>query len=89
LAGPTTARAGNQVMAGPGGSANIVYPDGCVVKVDPGTVVNVSESSPCNAGFVTNLAPFAVGAAIVGGAFAISTIDNENDNNNNNKPASP
>jgi hypothetical protein len=87
VAGTTAAAVGDKVMAGPGGSASIVYPDGCAVTVNPGAVVTIQEPSPCKAGFINNLAPFAVGTAIVAGAFVISTLNNEN--NNNNKPASP
>jgi hypothetical protein len=48
LAGPTAvARAGDQVMAFPGGSARVVYPDQCVVAVNPGMVITVREESPC------------------------------------------
>ena len=31
----------------PGDSAQVVYPDGCVVPVEVGAVVTVAESSPC------------------------------------------
>lgn len=41
VAGATEVYTGNQVMARPGGQARIVYPDGCVVKVYPGSVMAV------------------------------------------------
>jgi hypothetical protein len=34
---------GDQVMAGPGGHAKIVYPDGCVTDVQPGGVATVGK----------------------------------------------
>jgi hypothetical protein len=34
-------------MVQAGGSAQIVYPDGCVVPVEVGAVVAVGEASPC------------------------------------------
>lgn len=33
---------GDQIMAGPGGRGKIVYPNGCVVDVNPGAVVTVT-----------------------------------------------
>ena len=89
---------GARVMAASGGSAQIVYSDGCVVKVEPGTVVTVQaiagdelddkslrpRESPCKRRLTW--LPLGVAAAIVGGAFAISTID---DDDNPPKPASP
>ena len=41
VTGPTEARAGDLLMASPGGSAKLVYSDGCPVRVIPGTVVRV------------------------------------------------
>jgi hypothetical protein len=34
---------GDQVMAGPGGHGRLVYPDGCVTQVNPGSVVTVGK----------------------------------------------
>jgi hypothetical protein len=44
---PTEAAAGDRVMAKPKSSGRIEYPDGCVVKVSPGTVFTVVAKSPC------------------------------------------
>ncbi len=38
---------GDTVAVQEGGSAQIVYPDGCVVPVEVGAVVAVGEASPC------------------------------------------
>ena len=43
------ANAGDQLMAGPGGSAKLVYSDGCQVSVVPGRVVSVGKQPPCTA----------------------------------------
>ncbi len=45
--GATNLRPGDTVMVQAGGSAQIVYPDGCVVPVEVGAVVAVGEASPC------------------------------------------
>ena len=44
------AHAGDAVMVGPGGSARLVYADGCKVDVVPGTVLTVTQLSPCASG---------------------------------------
>ena len=44
------ANVGDSVMVGPGGSANVVYSDGCTVNVQPGSVVSISALSPCASG---------------------------------------
>jgi hypothetical protein len=44
VAASTEVFPGDQVMAGPGGHAKIVYAEGCVVDVYPGAVVGVAGS---------------------------------------------
>lgn len=79
-----SAHAGDTVMAGPSGSAEIVYDDGCRQKVDAGTTVVVSATSPCkSAGAPTD---YILGAAVVGGIAAGIVLTNNDDDN---KPASP
>jgi hypothetical protein len=46
----TTAKPGDIVMAGPTGSAEIIYDDGCRQKVESGAVATVSDTSPCKVG---------------------------------------
>jgi hypothetical protein len=41
---------GDSVMVGPGGSATIVYEDGCKVNVKPGAVTTIAPLSPCASG---------------------------------------
>jgi len=84
--------AGDLIKAGPSGSANLIYADGCVVKVKPGSLLRVSAKSPCKAtyylgdqsdsGFIRQLGPFALGGAAVFTAFCISTCDNNGTGNN-------
>ena len=65
VTGTSQLSAGDVVMAKEGSSANIVYADGCSIRVAPGTVASVSqksggtnnarvEESPCARGEVTN-----------------------------------
>lgn len=41
---------GDSVMVGAGGSATLVYSDGCKVNVQPGSVATVAPLSPCASG---------------------------------------
>jgi hypothetical protein len=50
LTGAANANVGDSVMVGPGGSATIVYDDGCKVDVRPGAVMAIAPLSPCAAG---------------------------------------
>jgi len=50
VAGSTQANAGDTIVVNPGGSAQIMYPDGCVVDVSPGSVATISARSPCGGG---------------------------------------
>lgn len=95
--GTIQAGAGDLVMASQGGSANLIYPDGCFIKVKPGSVIRVGVNSPCkatyaldgqeNSGFVSQLGPFAIGGAAVFTAFAFSAF--ADDEGGGNRPASP
>jgi hypothetical protein len=77
------ANAGDQLMAGPGGSAKLVYSDRCQVSVIPGRVVSVGKQPPCTAqsllgeddraGFWNTPVPFAIGAAVGWGIFCAGT----------------
>lgn len=80
VTGITTANPGDVVMARNNGAAEIVFEDGCVVKVESGNLVRIAEGpSPCaaagsaaaasgagNGGLST--ATIVAGAAVVGGA---------------------
>lgn len=72
LDGTAEAAPGAQVVANPGGQAQVVYPDGCAVSVQPGTVYTIAQNSPCQAGVPgINGMTFAIGAAAVGIGAAI------------------
>jgi len=72
---------GDLLMAKAGGSAKLVYPGGCQVKVIPGRVVSVGKQPPCKApwsvgegayqdSFFTNpLLPFAITAGVGWGIY--------------------
>jgi hypothetical protein len=42
---------GERVMVSPGGTATIVYSDGCKIPVQPGTVTTITSASPCTSPF--------------------------------------
>jgi hypothetical protein len=44
------ANVGDSLMVAPGGSASLVYPDGCQVTIQPGSVVSIAPLSPCASG---------------------------------------
>jgi hypothetical protein len=44
------ANVGDSVMVGPGGSATVVYEDGCKVDIRPGAVTTIAPLSPCASG---------------------------------------
>ena len=92
LVGTAKAKPGDSAYAAPGGSARLVYDDGCIVNIRPGRVVSVNEQSPCKSGaWVPDGTPtggqIAAAAAVVGGTTAGILLFIENDNNR--RPASP
>jgi hypothetical protein len=46
--GPTQLNPGDSVIANPGGAAQVVYPDGCRIPVEPGAVIAAQKKSPCS-----------------------------------------
>lgn len=90
VAGATDVGPGGTVVVNPGGSAQIVYPDGCAVAVQPGSVYTISPQSPCLAqdGSQATSGPsgttLAIGAVVVGGGVAALLLLNNGD-----KSASP
>ena len=47
LVGSTDVNPGATVVVNPGGSARVVYPDGCAVMVEPFSVHAINVKSPC------------------------------------------
>src|SRR5262245_52430964 len=75
---------GATVVVQPGGSGQIVYPDGCVVDVKPPTVVTVELSSPCadsphNLGDLSERT-FALGVVVVGVGVGVAVLLSQKDN---------
>jgi hypothetical protein len=68
VTGSTHANAGATVVANPGGSAQVVYADGCAVTVEPGSVYTIAPESPCKNGHAGLLHhDYVIGAVVVGG----------------------
>jgi hypothetical protein len=55
ITSPTQIKAGDFIMASPGGSAQVVYNDECRVKVEAGAVVTIKREPPCWTGSRMNL----------------------------------
>jgi hypothetical protein len=83
ITSPTQVSNGDTVMAGPQGSAQIVFDDGSVLTVAPGQVVTVPESGSAafNQGINPTYAVLGVGAAVgIGVGVYVASKD---------RPASP
>jgi hypothetical protein len=65
--GRIDANVGDSVMVAPGGSATVVYDDGCKVDVQPGAVTTVAPLSPCASGSNAQDGGDWTGALIMGG----------------------
>lgn len=74
LVGATEAGPGAKVMANPGGQGQVTYPDGCTVTVNPGQVYTIAPVSPCSQAGTNTGSPYAIGAAVIGGAVAAVII---------------
>jgi hypothetical protein len=82
--GSVQAGPGAMLVANPGGGGQIVYPDGCVVEVVPGSVYTIADQSPCQNGTsIVNSTTLAVGAVALGGGVALGLLLAQG------KPASP
>jgi hypothetical protein len=82
LVGSTEVDPGATVIVNPGGSAQVVYPDGCQVAVEPFTVHAINAISPCEDKSATAAESskktlyYALGgvAVLAGGAVAYSLL---------------
>jgi hypothetical protein len=89
VAGSVDVTPGGTIVVNPGGSAQIVYPDGCSVSVQPGSVYTIAPQSPClaqggsQATSAINGTTLAIGAVVVGGGAAALLLLNKD------KSASP
>jgi hypothetical protein len=64
------ANVGDSVMVAPGGTATVVYDDGCKVDVQPGAVTTIAPLSPCASGSYAQDDSFSWGPALVMGGVA-------------------
>lgn len=88
--GRVQANVGDQVMVSPGGSATIIYDDGCKVKVNSGNVATISNPDPCEAGaFGGDPALWAVGAIAAGAAGVAIFEASRHGSTNTTPPLSP
>jgi len=87
ITGQTTVAVGDSVIASPGGSAKIVYDDGCTEEVKP--------AFPCNPGAYVapshTARPYIIGSAVVGGVVTAAVLLGQNSSsghkNKNKKPS--
>ena len=98
VSGVVNVEPGDAVMVSPGGSARVVYADGCPVNVAPGSVLRVAAASPCQAyaqvpgtsqstqSTSGSFAQFAIGAAAAGAVAGGSVLTTRRTND---RPASP
>lgn len=77
IATPRNLEPGNRVRTSANGSAELVYPNGCIFKISPNQRVRVLEAVSCGDDGIVYLVG---GAALVGGIAAIAIANN---------PASP
>lgn len=64
------ANVGDSVMVAPGGSATVVYGDGCTVDVQPGAITTIAPISPCASGSYADDSGSMVGGLVIGAAAA-------------------
>ena len=89
------ANVGDSVMVDPGGAATVVYDDGCVVNVEPGTVTMIAPLSPCTSGSYaqtqTQLQEYAAYLAAGGtlGLVAWLAYEASHSNNSSTPPPAP
>ncbi len=96
---PTMLKAGDSVLANPGGAARVLYDNGCVVRIQPGMVLNIAEDPVCMTGSLkddpvvveTNndwMLPAALVAAVPAAGLAI-VLTNDDDDERPRVPSSP
>ena len=98
VSGVVNVEAGDAVMVSPGGSARVIYADGCPINVSPGSVTRVAAVSPCQAyaqvpgqsestqSGLSGGAQFAIGAAVAGAVVGGTVLSTRKTND---RPASP
>jgi len=88
--GRIDANVGDSVMVAPGGSATVVYDDGCTVSVQPGGVTTVAPLSPCASGSYaqdnTNYTGVLLVGAGVAGIAGVAIYEGTKSTNNASSP---
>lgn len=90
VSGSTSGQAGHVVMAMNGGSAVIIYDDGCQQKVNVGAVGVIGEASPCASGDASGVSTETLligGAAVAVGAGLIIALSDDDDPASDEAPA--
>ena len=85
VAGAVQVVPGTSVMVAPGGSADILYSDGCRIPVRPGAVQVVAPVSPCamgQAGEGNTIYDALLAAAIIGGSVSAGVVLSDRNHNN-------
>jgi hypothetical protein len=87
------ANVGDSVMVAPGGSATLVYDDGCKVDVQPDAVTTIAPISPCASGSYAQDGSNWTGALIMGAAagaaIGFGAYEASQSPSGNGAPASP
>lgn len=83
---------GDIVVANPGSTAQVIYPEGCLAPVTPGAIVAIPVNAPCAAPPVQTgalpalgLGPLLLGGGAAAGGIGLATALSKNGS----KPASP
>lgn len=91
----TQANVGDRVMVSPGGSAVLMYSDGCEVKVQPDSVTTVSAQSPCaSPSSLENptyrvVGPLLIAAGTAFLVYCVSSLCTDEDGDRRRRPVSP
>jgi hypothetical protein len=96
VTGSSEAGPGAIVVANPGASAQVVYPDGCSITVTPGMVYTIAPQSPCGSGgsgvdggLGLNTTTMVALGAVAGGGIAAAILFSRSGSSSSQKPASP
>jgi hypothetical protein len=93
VGGPMTAKAGDSVMVAPGGTATVVYDDGCKVAVEPDGITTIAPLSPCASGSYAQDSSFSwTGVAmlgVAGGLLGVGIYEASQTSNGSGAPVSP
>lgn len=101
---PTPLNAGDSVIANPGGTAKVVFGNGCVDTIEPGMVYRVPDTPLCHTGSYTygslkdavpvvaetrDYTALAVGTAVAGGVGIAILASSDDDDDHVRIPSSP